>query len=96
MIKVFLALAGLIHMVSAASEISSQIGTALGFANQGFCLAFQDNQDDMTTTCYAACSVTAQKLDDMMNPTKYSGGTINNGELATNVQNTAIQFLNQF
>ena len=44
------------------TNFAAQVGESLGMMNTGFCLAFQDNQNDETTTCYKSCSKTADKI----------------------------------
>jgi len=46
----------------AQSSLAASVGSALGEVNKGFCLAFQDDQTDTTTTCFQSCTVTSTKI----------------------------------
>jgi len=46
----------------AMAGLLSSIGNGAGKFNLGFCLAFQDNQNDTTTACYKSCNNTVPKI----------------------------------
>ena len=66
---------------TAQSNFAALVGDAIGKVNLGGCLAFQDDQTDMTTTCFMSCEVTSSKIGDAFNASKYTGGVYNSGEM---------------
>jgi hypothetical protein len=75
-----LAIVGTVYAQTAAqSSFAAAVGKALGEANLGSCLAFQDDQTDTTTTCYISCSTTAGKITTAFDATQYDGGVYNSG-----------------
>ena len=73
MFKYALALVGLIAVASAQTMVEL-IGKHAGEFNKGFCLAFQDNTADTTTTCYASCQKTAAQIQKILTFSSYKGG----------------------
>ena len=63
------------------SNFAALVGDAIGKINLGGCLAFQDNQNDTTTTCFQSCNVTSGKIKSAFNASEYTGQTYNSGEL---------------
>ena len=49
------------------SNFAAIVGEAIGKINLGGCLAFQDNQNDTTTTCFQSCNVTSEKIKSAFN-----------------------------
>lgn len=99
MIKAVLALTfvGVAFAQTAAqSSLAVSVGSALGQMNKGMCLAFQDDQTDITTTCFQSCIVTSNKIQSAFDSTKYTGGQFNSGDLLTFLQNAGIQLMSQF
>lgn len=75
-----LAIVGSVYAQTAAqSNFAAAVGKALGDANLGSCLAFQDDQTDTSTTCYVACNTTAFKVGMAFNASEYTGGVYNSG-----------------
>jgi len=56
---------------AAQASLAVAVGQALGDMNKGFCLAFQDNQNDDTTTCFQSCLVTSSKIQSAFDSSKY-------------------------
>ena len=81
---------------AATTSFAAQVGTSLGKLNTGSCLAFQDNQNDETTTCYLSCQETAKQVSLAFDPSKYTGGNFNSGDMMTNLQNAGLQLMTQF
>lgn len=99
MMKTVLALTivGAVYAQTASqSSFAAAVGTALGDANLGSCLAFQDDQTDTTTTCYISCSTTASKIGTAFDSAQYEGGVYNSGQMMTYLQNAGIQLMSQF
>ena len=71
MMKVLLALATVIGIASAQSDLLATIGLHAGEFNEGFCLAFQDNPADNTTTCFASCALTSAQIQLIFNTSDY-------------------------
>jgi len=67
-----------------------------GFAdlNKGFCLAFQDDQADLTTACYTSCLATEPKIISFFDSVNVD--FINNQDSLNTLQNMGIQFMTQF
>lgn len=75
-----LAIVGSVYAQNAAqSSFAAAVGKALGEANLGSCLAFQDDQTDTSTTCYISCNTTAEKIGMAFNSSQYDGGVYNSG-----------------
>ncbi len=85
-----------VAQTAAQASLAVAVGQALGDMNKGFCLAFQDNQNDETTTCFQSCTVTSTKIQNAFDSSKYSGGQFNSGDLMTYLQNAGIQLMTQF
>ncbi len=74
MIKAVIALtfvSAAVAQSASQASLAVAVGQALGDMNKGFCLAFQDNQNDNTTTCFQSCNVTSNKIQDAFNSSKY-------------------------
>lgn len=95
MFKSILVLAGVVATASAQSVVQ-QIGVHAGEFNLGFCLAFQDNPDDTTTSCYASCQKTQAQLAKMFDVTQYSGGQFNTAQLMNFLQEAQMIITGQF
>lgn len=67
-----LALLGVATVAAAGSDYLSAVGLAAGQMNIGFCLAFQDDPTDTTTTCYSSCETSATAIAGMFDMTYYS------------------------
>jgi hypothetical protein len=80
----------------ARADYLADFGTAAGEFNTGFCLAFQDDPTDTTTTCYSSCTTTATYIAEMFDVTYYTDSTFNTAELLQFGQETMIYLLTQF
>lgn len=87
-----LAMVGLVS----AQDYLAQFGGSVGDFNKGFCLAFQNDPTDTTTTCYQSCSATADYVLKMFDKTTYTDGTFNTADLLTKLQDMNIKLLSQF
>ena len=79
-----------------ATSFATQVGETFGDLNRGFCLAFQDNQNDKETTCYQSCDKTAAKILTAFDAEQYSGKVFNSGDMMTYLQNAGMQLMTQF
>lgn len=70
----------------------SIFGQGVADLNKGFCLAFQDNQEDLTTACYVQCLATEPKIKAFFDAVDLT----NNDDMTNSLQNMGIQFMNQF
>ena len=82
MMKIACALT-LVGAAYGATSLAASFGNGIGQMNTGFCLAFQDNQNDLTTTCYKSCSSTADKIKIAFDANQYTGGVFNSGDMMT-------------
>jgi hypothetical protein len=70
----------------------SPFGQGVADLNKGFCLAFQDNQEDTTSASYTQCLATEPKIIEFFNAVDLT----NNDDMTNTLQNMGIQFMNQF
>lgn len=87
---------GAANCLMQSGSIAADLGQAIGLANLGSCLAFQDDQTDTTTTCFVSCNVTSNKIASAFNSSQYTDGIYNSGEMMTQLQNAGIQLMTQF
>ncbi len=92
MMKIALALT-LVGVAYGQTSVAASLGSSLGMMNTGFCLAFQDNQNDETTTCYTSCSKTADKITLAFDSKQYTNGEFNSGDMLTFLQNAGLQLM---
>lgn len=91
-----LALLGVASVAAAGTDYLSLVGQAAGQVNIGFCLAFQDDPTDTSTTCYSSCGVSATAIAGMFDMTYYTDGKFNTAELMQYGQEAMIYILTQF
>lgn len=70
----------------------SGFGQGFSDMNKGFCLAFQDDQTDVTTGCYLSCLDTEPKIKLFFDAVDLT----NNNDMTNTLQNMGIQFMTQF
>lgn len=87
----------IVGLVSAQTpDYLAEFGTNIGDVNSGFCLAFQNDPTDTTTTCYQSCLLTAGYIKNMFDKSTYTDGSFNTADLLSKLQDMNIRMLSQF
>lgn len=92
LINFIVGLATIGYASASVATILSDIGGYASDFNLGFCLAFQDDQTDTTTTCYDTCTTTGTYITDFFDSIDFS----NTDSMLNSFQDLSIQFMGQF
>lgn len=86
-----LAIVGVTAIAAQSSSSLLAVGTFLGELDRGFCLAFQDDTTDTTTTCYMECDTSGTMIVDLFDTSKYTNGEISTSEFLKYGQTVSTQ-----